>query len=63
MIGGEWKRAGGAFAQHRYAMVLHTHQQHPHVHLVMKAENELGRRSQGSRADAVGERPPFREPR
>jgi hypothetical protein len=32
------------FAQHRYAMVLHTHQPHPHVHLVVKAENELGRR-------------------
>ena len=32
------------FAQHRYGMVLHTHQQHPHVHLVVKAENELGRR-------------------
>jgi hypothetical protein len=32
------------FTQHRYAMVLHTHQQHPHVHLVVKAENEMGRR-------------------
>ena len=32
------------FAHHRYAMVLHTDQQHPHVHLVVKAENELGRR-------------------
>ena len=32
------------FTAHRYAMVLHTHQQHPHVHLVVKAENELGRR-------------------
>jgi hypothetical protein len=32
------------FREHRYAMVLHTHQQHPHVHLVVKAENELGRR-------------------
>ena len=32
------------FAQHRYAMVLHTHQQHPHVHLVVKAESEVGRR-------------------
>ncbi|HLN48877.1 MAG TPA: relaxase/mobilization nuclease domain-containing protein [Steroidobacteraceae bacterium] len=32
------------FAQRRYAMVLHTHQQHPHVHLVVKAESELGRR-------------------
>ena len=25
-------------------MVLHTDQKHPHVHLVVKAENELGRR-------------------
>jgi hypothetical protein len=32
------------FAQHRYAMVLHNDQKHPHVHLVVKAENELGRR-------------------
>jgi hypothetical protein len=31
-------------ATHRYAMVLHTHQQHPHVHLVVKAEDEFGRR-------------------
>jgi Relaxase/Mobilisation nuclease domain len=30
--------------QHRYAMALHTHQQHPHVHLVVKAEGEDGRR-------------------
>jgi hypothetical protein len=30
-------------AQHRYAMVLHTHQQHPHVHLVVKAEREDGK--------------------
>ncbi|HTV97823.1 MAG TPA: relaxase/mobilization nuclease domain-containing protein [Steroidobacteraceae bacterium] len=32
------------FTTHRYAMVLHTHQKHPHVHLVVKAESELGRR-------------------
>lgn len=31
-------------AQHRYAMVLHTDQAHPHVHVVVKAENEQGRR-------------------
>lgn len=31
-------------AKHRYAMALHTHQQHPHVHLVVKAEGENGRR-------------------
>jgi len=30
--------------QHRYAMALHTHQQHPHVHLLVKAEGEDGRR-------------------
>jgi hypothetical protein len=28
--------------KHRYAMALHTHQQHPHVHLVVKAESEDG---------------------
>jgi len=30
--------------QHRYAMVLHTDQQHPHVHMVVKAEGDDGRR-------------------
>src|SRR5882724_241862 len=30
--------------QHRYAMVLHTDQGHPHVHLVVKAQSEDGRR-------------------
>ena len=30
--------------KHRYAMALQTHQQHPHVHLVVKAEDEHGRR-------------------
>jgi hypothetical protein len=30
--------------QHRCAMVLHTDQQHPHVHMVVKAESELGQR-------------------
>lgn len=31
-------------AKHQYAIVLHTHQQHPHVHLVVKAEGYDGRR-------------------
>jgi len=31
-------------ARHRYAMALHTHQRHPHVHLVVKAEGIDGRR-------------------
>jgi hypothetical protein len=30
--------------QNRYALVLHTDQQHPHVHMVVKAESEQGRR-------------------
>jgi hypothetical protein len=30
--------------QHRYALVLHTDQDHPHVHLVVKAVSEEGRR-------------------
>jgi hypothetical protein len=30
--------------QHRYAMVLHTDQPHPHVHLVVKAMSEWGQR-------------------
>jgi len=30
--------------QHRYAMVLHIDQKHPHVHMVVKAESEDGRR-------------------
>jgi hypothetical protein len=30
--------------QHRYAMVLHTDQGHPHVHLVVKAQGEEGKR-------------------
>jgi hypothetical protein len=31
-------------AHHRYAMALHADQANPHVHLVVKAEDELGRR-------------------
>ena len=30
--------------KHRYAMALHTHQEHPHVHLVVKAEASDGKR-------------------
>lgn len=30
------------FAGHRYLMALHTHQRNPHVHLVVKAEREIG---------------------
>ncbi len=30
--------------QHRYAMVMHTDQQNPHVHLVVKVEDNFGRK-------------------
>jgi hypothetical protein len=30
--------------KHRYALVLHTDQKHPHVHLVVKTEDEMGDR-------------------
>jgi hypothetical protein len=30
--------------KHRYALVLHTDQAHPHVHMVVQAENEHGQR-------------------
>ena len=30
--------------RHRYAMVLHTDQKHPHVHLIVKAKSEQGKR-------------------
>jgi hypothetical protein len=36
--------AHNKFRGHRYAMVLHTDQKHPHVHLVVKAEHEMGKR-------------------
>jgi Relaxase/Mobilisation nuclease domain len=39
----EFARAQFAL-KHRYAMVLHTDQPHPHVHLVVKATSEHGRR-------------------
>jgi len=39
------------FEGHRYAMVLHTHQANPHVHLVVRAENEYGRRLNPRKAD------------
>jgi len=37
--------------QHRYAMVLHTDQAHPHVHLVVSAYNREGTRLNIRKAD------------
>jgi len=43
VLGAVRKLAVNEFAlQHRYALVLHTDEAHPHVHLVVKAESEQG---------------------
>jgi len=31
-------------AKHRYVMALHTDEQHPHVHVALRASDELGKR-------------------
>ena len=45
--------------KHRYAMVLHTDQDHPHVHLVVKAVNEDGKRLNIRKATLRGWRRQF----
>jgi hypothetical protein len=45
--------------KHRYLMVLHTDQQHPHVHLVVKAVGEDGRRLNIRKATLRGWRRDF----
>jgi len=39
------------FADHRYVMVLHDRQAHPHVHLSVKAESKHGQRLNPRKAD------------
>lgn len=45
--------------QHRYAMVLHTDEPHPHVHLVVKAVSERGERLHIRKATLRGWRREF----
>ncbi|MEQ1582191.1 MAG: relaxase/mobilization nuclease domain-containing protein [Steroidobacteraceae bacterium] len=45
--------------KHRYAMVLHTDQDHPHVHLVLKAISEQGERLNVRKATLRGWRHEF----
>jgi hypothetical protein len=49
------------FADHRYVMVLHTHQGNPHVHLSVKAESKHGRRLNPRKADLHRWRETFAE--
>ena len=41
------------WGQHRYAFALHTDEDHPHVHLVLKAVSEQGVRLNIKKADAA----------
>jgi len=49
------------FADHRYVMVLHDHQAHPHVHLSVKAESKHGTRLNPRKADLHRWRETFAE--
>ncbi len=49
------------FADHRYVMVLHTHQANPHVHLSVKAESKHGERLNPKKADLHRWRETFAE--
>jgi len=53
--------AGIEFADHRYVMVLHTHQANPHVHLSVKAESKHGERLNPRKADLHRWRETFAE--
>jgi hypothetical protein len=43
--------AARRFASHKYVMALHTHQANPHVHLLVRAESDLGVRLNPRKAD------------
>ena len=49
------------FPDHRYMMVLHTHQANPHVHLSVKAESKRGKRLNPRKADLHRWRETFAE--
>ena len=49
------------FVDHRYVMVLHTHQANPHVHLSVKAESMHGERLNPRKADLHRWRETFAE--
>lgn len=48
-------------SNHRYAMVLHTHQANPHVHLSVRAEGRDGQRLNPRKADLFRWRETFAE--
>jgi hypothetical protein len=53
--------AKAEFADHKYVMVLHDHQAHPHVHLSVRAESKDGRRLNPRKTDLHRWRETFAE--
>jgi hypothetical protein len=53
--------ARAELGNHRYVMVLHTHQANPHVHLAVRAEGRDGRRLNPRKADLRRWRETFAE--
>ena len=53
--------ATAELADHKYVMVLHDHQAHPHVHLSVRAESKYGKRLNPRKADLQRWRETFAE--
>src|SRR6202043_3834821 len=51
LLGAGQTLAARQFAGHKYVMALHTHQANPHVHLLVRAESDLGVRLNPRKVD------------
>jgi hypothetical protein len=51
LLGAVQALAARQFAGHKYVMALHTHQANPHVHLLVRAESDIGVRLNPRKAD------------
>jgi hypothetical protein len=51
LLGAVQALAARQFAGHKYLMALHTHQANPHVHLLVRAESDIGVRLNPRKAD------------
>ncbi len=51
LLGAVQALAARQFADHKYVMALHAHQANPHVHLLVRAESDLGVRLNPRKAD------------
>jgi hypothetical protein len=51
LLGAVQALAARQFADHKYVMALHAHQANPHVHVLVRAESDLGVRLNPRKAD------------